>query len=113
MINSSSGGFHFYSAGYAATVYLDQKLRQENSGLKDLLKSMQDAGSSLTFEQALKKTNASTYSVTKLMNDFKHEGAALIDNIINNVGVGAIFEVTAVNPSSSIWESFNKCNNSK
>ncbi|SOB91075.1 flagellin [Ureibacillus xyleni] len=104
MITSSTKGSHFYSAGYAATIYLDQKLRQSGNseGLKNLLEYMQ-SNPSKTFEQAMKdKMNNQSYSLSTFVNDFKANGASVVQNVLTNAGVGAISEITGLDGDGNL-----------
>lgn len=105
MLTSSSHGSHFYSAGYAATMFLDAKIRQsaQNSsdqagGLKAVLSKMQS--SNLTMDAALKQVMGNNYGLDQLQSEFKLKGVAFIEHVINEVGndkgVGSIAEISGV-----------------
>ena len=111
MLDSSTGGSHFYSAGYAATIYLDQKIRQNGhtDGLKSLLVDMQTTPT-LTFEQAV--INKIGLNLSSFKADFKASGTSLIENVVNNSGVGAISEITGLDGNGNIVFGNNKTNES-
>lgn len=113
MITSSTKGSHFYSAGYAATIFLDQKLRQSGDveGLKGFLKHMQ-GNPSKTFEQGMKDKIGASYKLSNFISDFKANGASVIQNVLDNAGVGAISEITGIDGDGKLVFGSPKTNES-
>ncbi|MEL4024098.1 flagellinolysin [Lysinibacillus endophyticus] len=101
-------GSHFYSAGYAATMYLDAKLRSNGKTIADLMgvlapQSHQNTpmggtlpGRAPTLDEALKTIFGPSYGETVFKTEFRANGAAFISDVLTNGGIGSIAEVNGV-----------------
>lgn len=110
MLDSSSGGggSHFYSSAYAATMFLDAKLRAQGKDMSDLMGTLTPSNNATTpmgnpvpvtgptLDAALKIIFGASYGEKAFKNDFKTKGVSFINYVITKGGIGSIVEVNGV-----------------
>lgn len=105
MLDSTSGGSHFYSASYAATMFLDAKLRQQGKTMKDFMGILVGSNGNTpigttvstpgpTLDAAFKQVFGANYGESQFKADFRNNGVAFINDVITKGGIGSIKEVS-------------------